>query len=151
MTLEFSPESYDTLREQVGAAERGRDGGARISRSADRFGVRFANVMAVLLAAYLLVVVYVYPRNIAWLDAAVTAAFVVAVVSACLWHGRQRRASSRGWARRYSIGFALSAGLFGLGIALVDITDSSALWLWLPYAVLTALPLVVAGLLRGAR
>ena len=151
MTLEFSQESYDKLREQVTAAERGRGGGAQISRSADRFGGRFASVMAVLLAAYLLVVVYVYSMNIAWLDVAVTAAIVVAVVGACLWHRRQRRASSRGWARRYSIGFALSAGLFGLGIALVDITDSRALWLWLPYALLTALPLVTAGILRGAR
>ena len=146
-----SLESNGNLHEQLSAAEQGGSGGARISRSADRFGGRYAAIMAFLVAAYLLVVVYVYPRNIAWLDITVTAAFVACTVGASLWHGRRRRASSRGWAKRYRVAFALSAGLYGLGIALAEMTDTRALWFWLPYSLLTALPLVVAGLLRGTR
>jgi hypothetical protein len=107
--------------------------------------------MAFLVAAYLLVVVYVYPRQIAWLDITVTAAFVVGMVGATVWHERRRRASSRGWARRYQVAFALSAGLFGVGLALADMTDTRSLWLWLPYCVLTALPLIAGGLLRGRK
>ena len=107
--------------------------------------------MAALIAGYLLVIVYVYPLNIVWLDVLVTAAFVVSIVAASLSYGRRRSASSRGWAKRYSLGFALSVGLFGLGIGLADVTDSRALWLWLPYALVTALPLLAVGLLRGAR
>jgi hypothetical protein len=151
MTTDFSQGSPHELREQLNAAERGASRGAGISRSADRSGGRFASVMGVLLAAYLLTVVYVYPRNIVWLDIAATAAFVIAVVAACLWYKARRRASSRGWTTRYSIGFALSAGLFGLGVALADMTDTLSLWLWLPYSLLTAAPLVIAGLMRGTR
>lgn len=58
---------------------------------------------------------------------------------------------SRGWAKRYSVGFAFSIGLFGLGVAVVDIIDSQALWVWLPYAALTATPLVLASVLRATR
>ena len=151
MAAEFPAEFHDTLREQLSAVERGGGGGARISRSADRFGRGFAAVVAALIAGYLLVIVYVYPLDIVWLDVLVTAAFVVSIVTASLSYGRRRSASSRGWARRYSVGFALSAGLFGLGIALADAMDSRALWLWLPYAIITALPLLTVGLLRGAR
>ena len=151
MAAEFSAESNDTLREQLSAVERGGGGGARISRSADRFGRGYATVMAALIAGYLLVIVYVYSLNIVWLDVLVTAAFVVSIVAASLSYGRRRSASSRGWAKRYSLGFALSVGLFGLGIGLADVTDSRALWLWLPYALVTALPLLAVGLLRGAR
>ncbi|HEY9478094.1 MAG TPA: hypothetical protein VIQ26_06635 [Microbacteriaceae bacterium] len=146
-----SLESHDKLHEQLSAAEQGGSGGARISRSASRFGGRYAAIMASLLASYLLVVVYVYPRRIAWLDITVTAAFVVSMVGANLWYGRRRRGSSRGWARRYQVAFAFSVGLFGLGLALADMMDTRSLWLWLPYSVLTALPLVAVGLLRGTR
>ena len=146
-----SHESYDKLHEQLSAAKQGGSGGARISRSADRFGGRYAAIVALLLASYLLVVVYIYPRHIAWLDITVTAAFVASMVAANLWHGRRRRASSRGWARRYQVAFVVSAGLFGLGLALAGMTDARSLWLWLPYSLLTALPLVSVGLLRGTR
>lgn len=146
-----SHEYRDTLQAQLSAAERGAGGGARVSRSADRFGGRYAAIMAFLIAAYLLVVVYVYPRNILWLDITLTAVYVVSTVGACVWHERRRRASSRGWAKRYKVAFTFSAGLFGLGLVLADVTDTRALWLWLPYSLLTALPLIAAGLLRGTR
>ena len=136
------------LGAQLRAAEAGGSGGARISRSADLAGGRHAVVVAILLALYLLVVVYVYPREILWLDVAATTAFVAAIVGANRWHERRRRASSRGWARRYSAGFAVSALLFGLGVALLDMTDSRAAWLWVPYAAVTALPLVAVGAIR---
>ena len=136
------------LGAQLRAAEAGGSGGARISRSADLAGGRHAVVVAILLALYLLVVVYVYPREILWLDVAATVAFVAAIVGANRWHERRRRASSRGWARRYSAGFAVSALLFGLGVALLDMTDSRAALLWVPYAAATALPLVAVGAIR---
>lgn len=133
---------------QLRAAEAGGSGGARISRSADLAGGRHAVVIAILLALYLLVVVYVYPREILWLDVAATAAFVAAMVGAHHWHERRRRASGLGWARRYSAGFVVSVLLFGLGMALLDLTDSRAAWLWVPYAAMTALPLVAVGAIR---
>jgi hypothetical protein len=108
-------------------------------------------MVGTLVALYLLVVVYVYPQRNAWLNAVATAAFVAAMVGTVRWHERRRRASSPGWSRRYSVAFALSVGLFGAGIALLDMTDNRAWWLWVPYAVLTALPLATSRLWRGAR
>lgn len=116
------------------AAETGSGGGARISRAAEALGGRYAMLMAVQVAAYLLVVVYVYPQHNTWLSIGATVAFVVALVATCRWYARTRRASSRGWPRRYSIAFAVTAGLFGAGIALLDFAANRDRWLWVPYA-----------------
>ncbi|MCG2621871.1 hypothetical protein LVY72_08060 [Arthrobacter sp. I2-34] len=151
MTNEPSYESRHSLDEQLRAAEAGGSGGARISRSADRAGARYAAVMAGLMSLYLLVVAYVYPQDILWLDMVATAVFVAGMVVTCVRYGRRRRASSLGWSKRYSVGSALSTGLFGLGVALLVLTDSRETWLWVPYAVVTGLPLLVAGLIRGTR
>jgi hypothetical protein len=136
------------LREQLLAAETGDGGGVRISRAAEVLGGRYATLMAVQIAAYLLVVVYVYPQGNAWLSIAVTAAFVIGLVATCRWYARSRQASSPGWPRRYSVAFAVTAGLFGAGVALLDFTENRQWWLWVTYAGVTALPLLVAGLWR---
>lgn len=152
MTIEPSPKTRLGLEDQLRAAEAGRAGGARIARSADLAGSRYAAVMAALIALYLLVVVYIYPQDILWLDVAATAAFTAGLVGTCVGYGRRRRASGLGWGRRYSAGFAISALLFGLGVALLDLTDSRAMWLWIPYAAATGIPLLAAvpdGLGRG--
>jgi peptidoglycan/LPS O-acetylase OafA/YrhL len=134
----------DTLREQLLAAETGDGGGLRISRAADALGARYAILMAAQIAAYLLVVVYLYPQQNTWLSISATAAFVVGLVATCRWYARSRQASSPGWPRRYSIAFAVTAGLFGAGIALLDVTGNRDWWLWVPFAALTAVPLLVA-------
>ena len=138
-----------SLHEQLLAAEAGGGGGARISRAAKSLGGRYAVLTGTLVAAYLLVVVYVYPQHNVWLSLVATAVFVVALVASCRWYARTRRASSPGWARRYSVAFALTAGLFGAGIALLDFTADRSWWLWVPYAAATAVPLLVAAARRG--
>jgi phosphatidylglycerophosphate synthase len=151
MTNDHAGEVRQNLRDQLQAAESGGGGGERLSRSAALFGRRYALLMGTLVALYLLVVVYVYPQRNAWLNVVATVAFVACMVGTVRWHERRRRASSRGWTKRYSIAFALTLGLYGVGVALLGTTDNRAWWLWLPYAVLTALPLATAGLWRGAK
>jgi phosphatidylglycerophosphate synthase len=151
MTNDHAGEVQQNLRDQLQAAESGGGGGERLSRSAALFGRRYALLMGTLVALYLLVVVYVYPQRNAWLNVVATVAFVACMVGTVRWHERRRRASSRGWTKRYSIAFALTLGLYGVGVALLGTTDNRAWWLWLPYAVLTALPLATAGLWRGAK
>lgn len=139
------------LHEQLLAAEAGGGGGVRISRAAEALGGRYAMLMAAQVAAYLLVVVYVYPQHNMWLNIVATVAFVVALVATCRWYARTRRASSPGWPRRYSVAFAVTAGLFGAGIALLDITGNRSWWLWVPYAAVTALPLLAAASRRRSK
>ena len=151
MTNASSHESHPSLDEQLRAAEAGGSGGARIARSARLAGARYAAMMATLVALYLLMVVYVYPRDILWMSIVATAVFVGGMVGTCVLYGRRRSASGLGWSRRYSVGFAFSALIFGLGMALLDLTDSRAAGLWIPYAAVTGLPLLAAGLMRSTR
>lgn len=143
MATDHSHESRADLDEQLRAARTGGIGGARLARSADLAGGRYAAAMATFVALYLLVVAYIYPQDILWLDLAATAVFAAGMVGTCVTYGRRRRASGLGWSRRYSVGFALSALLFGLGLVLLDLTDTRDAWLWIPYALATGLPLMV--------
>ncbi|MGM0930576.1 MAG: hypothetical protein ACQEXN_12820 [Actinomycetota bacterium] len=142
MSTNHSQESRPDLDEQLRAAQAGGIGGARLARSADLAGGRYAAVMASLIGLYLLVVVYVYPQNVLWLDITATAVFVVGMVGTCVSYSLRRRASGRGWSKRYSLGFALSVLLFGLGMVLLELTDVREAWLWIPYDVATGLPLL---------
>ena len=138
-------------RDQLSAAALGGSAGAVISQTAGQTARVFASVIGILIAAYLLVVLYVYPTRIPWLIALTTAAYFVGIAAAVLWFQRRRQASTRGWNMHYLVGLALSITLYCAGIFMFGIVDFHALWFWLPYAGVTALPLVVAGTWRGNR
>lgn len=146
-----SDETRHSLHEQLAAAESGGSGGERISRFADLAGGRYACAMAALISLYLLVVVYIYPQEILWLDITTTVVFVAGIVGTCMGYGRRRRASSLGWSKRYSAGFALSVGFFAVGVALLDSAEARPAWFWIPYAALTGLPLLATALTRNSR
>jgi phosphatidylglycerophosphate synthase len=151
MANDHANETHQGLREQLQAAEAGGGSGAGMSRQATAFGGRLALLVGILVALYMLTVVYIYPQHNPWLTTASTLAFVVGIVGTVRWHEARRRASSPGWSKRYSLAFAISAGLFGLGVALLDMTDIRAWWLWVPYALLTALPLATIRIWPGAK
>jgi hypothetical protein len=151
MANEHVNETHQSLRAQLQAAEAGGGSGAGMSREAAQAGGRFALLVGLLVALYLLTVVYIYPQENPWLTTATTVAFIAGMVGTVRWHESRRRASSLGWSKRYSVAFAISAGLFGAGIALLDMTDLRAWWLWVPYAVLTALPLAAIRFRPGAK
>lgn len=142
METSRSHEPQLDLDDQLQAARVGGIGGERLARTADIAGGRYAAAMATLVALYLLVVVYIYPLDILWLDIAATAAFTAGLAGTCRSYGRRRRASGLGWSRRYSVGFALTALLFGLGVVLQGLTDVRDAWLWIPYAAATGTPLM---------
>ena len=152
MTGETSHESDgNSVPDQLRAADIGGGGGAEISRSAEWVGGAYAIAIGLLIAAFLLVVVYVYPTRIPWLIISVTITFFAGITIAIIWYQRQRRASSRGWTKRYSVGFALTIMFYAVGNALAGSIDLREIWFWLPYAVLTALPVVIGGMPRRAR
>ena len=142
METNHSPEPHLDLDDQLQAARAGGIGGERLARTADIAGGRYAATTATLVALYLLVVVYIYPQDIVWLNIAATAAFTAGMAGTCRSYGRRRRASGLGWSRRHSAGFALTALLFGLGVALQGMTDVRDACLWIPYAAATGLPLM---------
>jgi hypothetical protein len=151
MSNEDASSVHYNLQDQLRAAAAGGDGGERISRTASLFGGRFALTMGTLIAVYFLVVAYLYPLHNGWLSLAVTAVFVVSMVGTVRRHEARRRASSIGWSRRYSLAFAISVGLFGAGMVLLDVIESRDWWIWLPWAVLTALPLATPRFWPGAK
>lgn len=139
----------DAARDQLDAAASGSRDGEVLSRTAERMGGAYASIIGVLIGAFLLGVVYVFPTRIPWLVILVIIAYGGGIGVAASWYRRGRRATGRGWARRYRIGFMVSIVLYAVGIGVSVATESHDPWFWIPYAVATALPLIVAGLVRG--
>lgn len=138
-----------SVEEQLQAADFGGGRGSDLSRSARRVSGFFTAVLGASIALFLLAVVYVYPTHLLWLVITVTVLYGLGIVSACVWFQRARRASNPGWSRRYSAGLALTMAFYAIGVALSVATDWRTPWFWLPYAVVTATPVVLAGMVRG--
>lgn len=140
----------EDVQAQLQAAALGGGRGSDISRSARRLSGFFTAILGASIALFLLAVVYVYPTRVLWLVIAATALYAIGIGSACIWFQRARRASSRGWSRRYAVGFALTMALYAAGVAFTVSTDWRTPWFWVSYALLTATPVIVAGMARGS-
>jgi hypothetical protein len=135
--------------ELLTAAERGSGAGNSIARAAAVNDRAFAMTLAVLIASFLLAVEYVFPsRNLLLMYGSV-ALYGIGVVAVVLWSQRRRRASRPGWSKRYAAGFAVTMAFYAIGVALSVAPEPSSIAFWLPYALLTAAPLVLAALWRG--
>lgn len=141
----------NSAREQLRAAAFGGSAGAVISQTAGQTARAFTSAIGILIAAFLLVVVYVYPTRNPWLIVITTAAYGIGTAAAIFWFQRRRQASTHGWNIRYLVGLALSMTFYCAGVIVSGRVDLHTPWFWLPYAVVTALPLVVAGFKQGAR
>ena len=131
------------------AADRGSGFGERIARHAAINDGAFAITLAVLIASFLLAVEYVFPTRNPALVVSSVAVYGLGIVVIVLWYQRRRRASRPGWSRRYGAGFAISMTFYAIGVALSVSAQPDSLAFWLPYAVLTAAPLVVAALWKS--
>ena len=138
-------------QELINAADRGSGVGKRIAREAAINDGAFAITLAVLIASFLLAVEYVFPSGNLVLMYGSVAVYGIGVVAVVLWNQRRRRASRPGWSKRYATGFAITMALYAIGVALSVSSEPSGLLFWLPYALLTAAPLVIAALWRGGK
>lgn len=144
-----TPAAPESPEELMTAAERGSGFGQRIARDAAVSDGAFAITLAVLIASFLLAVEFVFPSGNLLLMYGSVALYGVGVVAVVLWNQRRRRASSPGWSRRYAAGFAITMALYAVGVALSVAAEPSSIAFWIPYALLTGVPLVIAALWRG--
>lgn len=107
---------HDSVREQLSAAATGHRGGAALSRSAITGGRAFASAVGILIAGFLLAVIYIFPTGFSAASIGVIAAYGLGLVVAIGLH-RRNRASGLGWKRRYTVGAAVSISLYAVGVA----------------------------------
>jgi hypothetical protein len=132
--------------ELLNAADRGSGVGQRLARDAAINDGAFAITLAVLIASFLLAVEYVFPSGNLVLIYGSVAIYGIGVVAVVLWNQRRRRASRPGWSKRYGAGFAITMAFYAIGVALSVSLEPSSLTFWVPYALVTAAPLVIAAL-----
>jgi hypothetical protein len=140
-SIAASPEEAGAL---LAAAASGIEVGSAVSRSTRNTERGFAIVLGLCISLFLMSVVYIYPLAIPLLTIAVTILYAAGIVAAILMFTRLHRATSAGWSTRYIVGFISTMVLYVGGVALFSATGITTPALWAPYAIATALPVIIA-------
>ena len=140
-----------SVEELLSAADSGDGRGRNLARSASNAGRVYAILLAILVASFLLAIEFIVPARVLWQLIAITAFYSIGVLGLTLWYVRNRKASGLGWRKRYSRAFALTMAFYAVGLAIGTNNELSSPAFWLPYAALTAAPLVIAAIRQGAK
>ena len=140
-----------TPAQLLSAAEHGSGAGEGIARGTATSDAAFAIALGVLVASFLLAVEFVFPTHNLALTVVSVLVYGAGVVGLVLWNQRRRTANRRGWARRYLAGFTMTMIFYAVGVALSVADEPSSLAFWIPYAVVTALPLAIAAVVSGRK
>lgn len=137
-------------RELLDAATVGDSSGARIATGGSRAIAGVSIAIALLVAYFLLAVVYIFPSDNVPLIITSIGLYTVGIIASVTVYNLMRRTTSYGATSRYMVGLSLTMGLFAVGVALTFLVDVATPLFWVPFAVVVAIPLIVTGL-RGAR
>ncbi|MGD8193425.1 hypothetical protein ACEXQB_002890 [Herbiconiux sp. P18] len=107
--------------------------------------------LGALMAAFLLAAIYLFPTATGLQAAAISGGYAVGILIVVTAYNLGRKVVTRGWLARYRRGVAYSSGVFFVALALSFLVEERSLLLWLPLAVITALPVAVLGTRRDAR
>ncbi|GMA26902.1 hypothetical protein [Arenivirga flava] len=130
----------EDLAAQLAAADAAQGAGGGLA-AADRRRTRVLGAtIGLSTAALLLLTVYV-PVDVSlvgWVAGMVGYGIVLAVV--ITWYTRTRRAVARGFSLQYGLGLGGTMLLYMLGIVSSTAVEARDWWIWVPAAVLVALP-----------
>jgi peptidoglycan/LPS O-acetylase OafA/YrhL len=140
-----------TAAEQLRAVNDGSAAGNEIGRAGRTHDALFGSAVGVLIAAMLAVVVFVYPTKQLWLIGPSTVLYGVGIGVVGAIYRMRRNGTSRITARRYKIGFFTTISLYAIGVVLSVLGLALPLWVWIPYIVVTALPMVLTSTLGRHR
>ncbi len=130
----------DALAAQLAAADAAQGAGGGLA-AADRRRTRVLGATIGLATAGLLLLTVYVPVDVnlvGWTAGMLGYGIVLAAV--ITWYTRTRRAVARGFSLRYAIGLGGTMLLYVLGIIAAVAVEARDWWIWLPAAVLVALP-----------
>ena len=137
-------------RELLDAATAADSSGARIARRGSTAIATMSIAIAVLVALFLLAVVYIFPTENIPLIIASVSLYAIGIFASVTVYNRLRVSTGPGATHRYIVGLAWTMVLFFVGVALTFLIDLTTPLLWVPFSIVVAVPLAVTGLV-GAR
>jgi peptidoglycan/LPS O-acetylase OafA/YrhL len=137
--------------EQLRAIDAGSTAGIGIGRAGKVHDALYGTAVGVLIAGMLAVVVFVYPTHVPWLIGPSTVLYGVGIGVAAAIYRMRRKGTSRLTAQRYRIGFLGTISLYAIGVVLSVLGLALSIWFWVPYIVVTSLPMVIASNLAMPR
>lgn len=138
-------------RELLDAATAADSSGAAIARRGNRAIAAVSIAIAVIVALFLLAVVYIFPTDNLPLIVGSVVLYTIGVFASVMTYNRVRVASGQGATNRYMVGLSITMGLFFVGVALTFLVDLTTPLLWVPFALVVAVPLVVTGVKEARR
>ncbi len=131
------------LAAQLAAADAARGAGSGLA-DADRRRTRVLGATIGLATAGLLLLTVYVPVDVSlvgWMSGML--AYGAVLVAVILWYTRTRRAVARGFSLRYALGLGGTMLLYVIGIIAAVAVEARDWWIWVPAAVLVALPSVL--------
>jgi hypothetical protein len=107
--------------------------------------------IGLLMGAFLLASVYALPNGSGLQALLISAGYVAGIIIATTTYNLGRTLTRIGWVQQYQKGLAISCGVFFVALAASFITDQRSLWLWMPLAVITVLPVSYFGAKKVVR
>jgi hypothetical protein len=133
------------------AASHAESSGAAIARRSGR-GIGIMSIaIGVLVAYFLIAVVYIFPtENLALIIGSVVI-YTIGICASVFTYNHLRVASGTGATNRYMVGLSFTMGLFCIGVALSFIIDVTTPLLWAPFSLAVAAPLIATGIREARR
>jgi len=147
-----TPDDATEAQRLLDAAATADAGGMRAASGSRRVETALSVAIGLLLGSFLIGVVYVFPTDNVALIIGVSAAYAVGIWASVFVYSIVRRASTPGWAKRYTTGVFISTAIFFVGVALTFVVPTGNPVLWVPLAVAAAVPVIAANFLgAGSR
>ena len=111
----------------------------------------FSIATGILLGAFLLAAVYIYPGGSVRVNVATTVAFVALVGAAAAVFLKVRTAIPAGWGNRFAAGLGGTMAFYSSALVFALASGQTSSLVWVPVAIAVALPVAVLGSIPGKR
>jgi hypothetical protein len=139
-----------TARELLDAADSGRHHGDALS-SRSILGPALSVFIGLIMGGFLMAAVYVLPTATPLEALLVVVGYSLGIALSVVVYNLGRRITPIGWMDRYQKGLAISCGVFFTALALSFLIGERSLFLWIPLAIATVIPIAFLGTKRQAR
>jgi len=121
------------------------------SHSSQAATTGFSIATGVLLGAFLLAAVYIYPGGSVRVNVATTIAFVALLGAAAAIFLKVRTAIPAGWGNRFAAGLGGTMAFYSSALVFALASGQTSSLIWVPVVIAVALPVAVLGSIPGKR
>lgn len=130
---------------------------SNVSKQGDAIGKRawlgpaLSVFIGLLIGAFLMASIYLLPTATGLQAFLISAGYAAGIGISVIAYNLGRKVTLTGWVKRYQKGLSISCVVFFVSLAVSFLVAERTLWLWVPLAVATVLPISILGTKKSAQ